>query len=145
MMEQYVDRSFQSSTTLTPEFQQFADDFKKELIRQLPDPYVIIDYSIGHFYVSGFISTKWCEQCSEKNIPEECPNYMKKMVGACKGPAYIYFSISDVRHFKNKWYDKILIRTAKSPKDYTGGSNGYTRLEDFGKKAKRLMDWQLGK
>jgi hypothetical protein len=33
-----------------------------------------------------------------------------------------YFSASDVRHFG---YDRLLIRTAKDYKDYTGGSNDY--------------------
>lgn len=41
---------------------------------------------------------------------------------------FIYFSISDVRFFKNQWYNHILIRTAKADRDYTGGSNHYTNL-----------------
>ena len=41
---------------------------------------------------------------------------------------FIYVSISDVRFFQNEWYNNILIRTAKSDIDYTGGSNHYTDL-----------------
>ena len=41
---------------------------------------------------------------------------------------YVYLSISDVRHFPNDWYKNILVRTAKSEKDYRGGSNNYTHL-----------------
>ena len=44
---------------------------------------------------------------------------------------FIYFSICDVRYFKNEWYNNILIRTAKSDKDYTGGSNYYTDLPNL--------------
>lgn len=39
-----------------------------------------------------------------------------------------YMSISDVRFFKNEWYNHILFRTAKSEKDYTSGTNLYTTL-----------------
>jgi hypothetical protein len=44
---------------------------------------------------------------------------------------YIYFSISDVRFWNNNWYNKILIRTAKSDTDYTGGQNLYTSLPNL--------------
>ena len=40
----------------------------------------------------------------------------------------MYMSISDVRFFKNEWYNHILFRTAKSEKDFTGGTNLYTTL-----------------
>lgn len=143
-IEDYLNVRFQSSTTLTPEFERFSEDFKIALQQRLPEPYKIINYSMGHFNVSGFISTKWCQVCNATNIPEGCPNYMRKMVGSCNGPAYVYFSILDVRHNKDEWYHNILVRTAKSPEDYTGGSNGYTTVNDFGKDVRRLMEWQLG-
>ena len=41
---------------------------------------------------------------------------------------FIYLSISDVRFFQNEWFNHVLIRTAKSEKDYTGGSNKYYSL-----------------
>src|SRR5574344_1629700 len=44
---------------------------------------------------------------------------------------YIYFSISDVRYSFNEWYNNILIRTADSEKDYTGGRNQYTTLPNL--------------
>ncbi|MEG1751956.1 MAG: hypothetical protein RR247_02715 [Clostridia bacterium] len=44
---------------------------------------------------------------------------------------YIYFSISDVRFEINGWYNDILIRTAYSEKDYTGGRNQYTNLPNL--------------
>ena len=39
----------------------------------------------------------------------------------------IILEISDVRHFPE---DKVLIRTAKDYKDYTGGGNTYAQLEN---------------
>lgn len=49
------------------------------------------------------------------------------------GERFVYISISDVRHFKNEWYNGILVRTATSDHDYTGGSNNFcclARLEE---------------
>ena len=59
-----------------------------------------IKISNGHYYFSGF---------------------------ATKNEKVIYFSISDVRHFPE---DKVLIRTAKDYKDFTGGGNNYAQLEN---------------
>lgn len=44
---------------------------------------------------------------------------------------HVYFSISDVRFWRNEWYTNILIRTAKSETDYHGGTNYYTSLTDL--------------
>ena len=41
---------------------------------------------------------------------------------------FVYVSISDVRYFKNEFWNRILYRTAKSEKDYTGGRNCYTNI-----------------
>lgn len=41
---------------------------------------------------------------------------------------YIYLSIFDVRYNRNAWYNRVLVRTAKNEKDYTGGSNNYYSL-----------------
>lgn len=48
-----------------------------------------------------------------------------------KNEHYVYFAISDVRFFKNQCFYHILVRTAKSDKDYTGGGNNYTSLESL--------------
>ena len=39
-----------------------------------------------------------------------------------------YLSCSDVRYFA---YDKLLYRTAKNYKDYTGGVNRYVKISDL--------------
>ena len=51
----------------------------------------------------------------------------------------VYFSISDVRFWQNEWYNRILIRTAKSEKDYHGGGNNHTTLPELIEKAKYLF------
>lgn len=56
------------------------------------------EQSTGHYDLSGFFDVE--------------------------GQSY-YYSISDVRYFK---VDEILLRTATSHKDYTGGMNHYVKL-----------------
>lgn len=43
----------------------------------------------------------------------------------------IYLAISDVRYYKNEWYNKILIRMANSENDYIGEKNNYSSLESL--------------
>lgn len=44
---------------------------------------------------------------------------------------YYYISISDVRYFKNEWAENILYRTMEHERDWTGGSNNFSSLEDL--------------
>lgn len=41
---------------------------------------------------------------------------------------YAYWSIPDVRYFKDEWYNKMLVRTAEHAKDFHGGMNYYASL-----------------
>ena len=59
-----------------------------------------IKISNGHYYFSGF---------------------------ATKNEKVIYFSISDVRH---GWDERVLIRTAKDYRDFTGGGNNFAECEN---------------
>ena len=47
------------------------------------------------------------------------------------GGKYVYVAISDVRYCKNRWYNAILIRTAKNERDYYGDWNNYTTLPEL--------------
>lgn len=91
---------FGSGSHNSPEFNEFFELFKRSFVYELKKINAKeIVFSKGHFYLSGFF--KLGEQC-------------------------YYFSISDVRH----WVDvRILVRTATSYTDYTGGSNNYVRIE----------------
>jgi len=53
---------------------------------------------------------------------------------------FVYISISDVRYFKNGWYNNILIRTAQNEKDYHGGRNNYATLDNIGSFIVTLTD-----
>ena len=56
------------------------------------------------------------------------PNHYQFSAFIKSGNKFVYISISDVRYFKNEWFNHILIRTAKHEKDFTGGYNRYTTL-----------------
>jgi hypothetical protein len=87
----------------TPEFLQFAREFKQIIISLLPLGARLVKYEVGHFYVYGFIQ---------------------------RGNGYVYFRIFDVR-YDNLWFNNILVRTAQNKEDYRGGTNIYCKLEDF--------------
>jgi hypothetical protein len=110
--EKWVNHEFESSSSKTPEFKQFARDFLSDL-KKLCEGYEIVNKNIGHFYVSGFLK---------------------------KDDKFVYFSVSDVRHFPNEWFNKVLIRTAKNEKDYSGGSNKYTNLKEIKNSVDNLLE-----
>jgi len=105
-IEAWLGNTFESSCSLTPEFATFAKDFKRYLLKQIGREFELVNWSRGHFGVSGFLRN----------------NANGKLV---------YFSISDVRHWPDDWYNNILIRIAKHDKDYTGGSNNYTTFNEL--------------
>lgn len=53
---------------------------------------------------------------------------------------YVYFSISDVRYYKNEWYDYILIKAVKSDMDYYNGQTKYTSLKTLTIDIKKLFE-----
>lgn len=95
------------------EFKVFAKDFKKYIKQNLPEGAELIKFNKGYFYISGFIA---------------------------KDKKFVYFSIPDVRFDYKNWYKSILIRTASSDKDFTGGSNHYTDIDNFKENIIKLFD-----
>ena len=90
---------FGSGSSNSNEFVDFYVEFRRKFTTQLKKLKATeIEFSKGHFYLSGFFKV---------------------------GEQMYYFSISDVR-----WggTDKMLIRTAKHNKDFTGGSNHYVSI-----------------
>lgn len=87
------------------DFNNFAAKFKRIIEKELPEGYSLHSFNKGYFYVSGVIKSP--------------------------GEKFIYFSISDVRFFGNKWATDILYRTMAHDKDWTEGQNHYTSIADF--------------
>jgi len=103
----------ESSSVKTPEFKEFARAFKSMLAKELQSVGATLEaYSVNHFDVSGFFK---------------------------KGEQLYYFSFGDVRgmEFVLRRGDKVrmMYRTAKHLKDWTGGSNQWVDIEeDFGQR-----------
>jgi len=97
------------------EFNRFSRDLKKFVERNLPPNAKLADYIRGFYCVSGFIE---------------------------RDGKFVYFSISDIRHFPNKGVADILVRTAKDSHDYTGGINNFADLAGFEPLVDRLLNIQ---
>jgi hypothetical protein len=142
-MKEYLSVTFESSSSKTPQFMAFAKAYRKELERKLPADLCITTFNTGHFYVSGFITRKECRGCVPA-VLRNCSGMLNKVANGCK-PPYVYFSCSDVRYFKNQWYENILIRSAKDEEDFTGGPNGNTTLEEFGRNVEWIIKRQMNR
>jgi len=96
-----IDRGFQSSSGATQEWVNFVGMFRTDMTKELAKIGVTeIELHRSHFYVSGFF-----------HLHDQL----------------YYFSISDVRFFPDK---RMLIRTAKNNKDFTGGQNTYINIAE---------------
>lgn len=116
----YANYQFESSIDETKEFKSFSTKFKnviKSILEETNPNFILDSFNIGHFYVSGFIKN----QDNNK---------------------FVYFSISDVRcgNVRHDVLNKILVRTAENNKDFTGGANCYTELENLKFKLECLFD-----
>lgn len=95
---------FESASYKTPEFASFSRKFKNALKKELASIGAeITSYNSGHFYVSGFFRKE--SRC-------------------------YYFSLSDVRGAEYAREHRMLYRTARDEKDFTGGGNQYVDIAD---------------
>jgi len=98
-------QEFVSSSRLTQQFADFYHLFKREFSKALKKHLDIkeIKFHRGHFYISGFF------RLTDGRI--------------------WYFSLGDVRWGSLR--DQLLVRTAKSFQDYTGGTNNFVAVNDM--------------
>lgn len=113
-MKEWIGYRFESSSGLTDEFALFARQFKRAISKKMTG-YQPVDFTRGHFYLSGFF----------KHL---------------KTGKFIYISISDVRAFPDEWHENLLVRTAKNEKDYRGGRNCFSTLNNIKETADRLIE-----
>jgi len=104
---------FTNGSTTGEDFKEFAKLFKKFVRTNLPPRSIIAAFNSEHYILSGFIQRE---------------------------DRFVYFSISDVRHFPGRWTNEILVRTARDTRDFTGGMNQYTTLESFKRSVDRLLN-----
>ena len=99
---------------ISKDFKSFARKWRNFLTRICDEhDWELVNFNTGHYYCSWFF----------KN-----------------GHKFIYCSFSDVRHFSKSWFESILYRTAKHFKDYTGGTNCYTSLENLEANIAKLFE-----
>ncbi len=110
-INKWVGYHFESSCYLTPEFAEFAKQVSSCLKKI--EGYELVDFLRGHFYFSAFL----------KNI---------------ETGKLVYISCFDVRHFPDRWYYGLLIRTASHKKDFTGGSNNFIKFTKIKEMASQL-------
>jgi hypothetical protein len=106
---------FESASYIGEDFKLFAKEFKmflKDIMHSQGGELLV--YSRGHFEVSAFV------QRSDGQI--------------------IYISLSDARQGPNA-FDRILYRTAQHTKDYTGGHNNHTSVEDLSSAISNLRSY----
>lgn len=93
--------------TTSKQYRDFESDYKKVLKETCKEiGFELKDFNKNHYDFSAVLQNK-------------------------KNKLYYYISISDVRWWKNDWADKILYRTMKDEKDWTGGSNHFCKLTEL--------------
>lgn len=114
-LRKWTSHEFSSLPYAGEDFKKFAREFNAEFKKSLAQYGVeVIRNKPGHYYLSGFV----------KN-----PDNGK----------FAYYTVGDVRYMFGRWAEEVLIRTAKSEKDFTGGFNQYSTLEDLPKALAALV------
>ena len=118
-VKKYDGKVLQDAVTCnSQEFTTFANDFRsvaKEVAKRIGAD--LVSFSVGHYFFSVFMS---------------------------RDGKFVYFSYDLPRHMtldlsRSDSWQGILVRTAKHPKDYTGGSNRFCNVMQM----ERLVDQLL--
>lgn len=107
-----------AGTCNSQEFIAFAENFRsvvKEVAKKIGAE--LVSFSVGHYFFSGFVS---------------------------RDGKFVYFSYDLPRHMtldlsRSDSWQGILVRTAKHPKDYTGGSNRFCNIMQMEKLVDQLL------
>ena len=115
---EFAGKEFENSCFTTPDFASFSRKFKNALKKDAEEANLeLVAYSRGHFEVSAFLEN------------------------ASTGK-FVYIRVSEVRDRDcAAAMSRVLIRTAKSAKDFTGGQNYFVPLTEVVSSAKRLTDF----
>lgn len=111
-LQPFVGYQFSSGSYIGKDFASFNTKYRNAIKKLLPYGYELHEWNRGHYYCSAVI---------------------KDTEGR-----FLYMSIGDVRYWPNEWAERILIRTMKHDKDWTGGTNHYTDLINFTKDIQKL-------
>ena len=120
-MEKWNNHQFENCVSFMGEDSyEFFKDFSSYLSNQFAKLGAdLADFNTSHYYCSGFIK---------------------------KQDKFVYFSLDLPRYEGEKLRitdAKVLYRTAQSTRDFSGGNNNYTSLEQLCKNIDRLLERQL--
>jgi len=113
LIKDYENYEFSSGGITGEDYKSFQRKYKnvlKNIAKNINGE--LINFSGNHYYFSTFVE---------------------------KDNKYVYISISDVRHFPNNWRKNILFRTAKNKKDYSGGHNQYTTIDNLEEELNKIL------
>ncbi|MCR4719344.1 MAG: hypothetical protein K5768_06920 [Firmicutes bacterium] len=115
-MKKWINYIFEDyESRIKSDFSDFSDDLKAEIKRQIQDfGYEIKKYSTGYFFISGFVYNP-------------------------QNGRFAYFNVGDVRD-TGIWHNRILVREARSDKDYSGGINHFVNLDSIGKELQKILE-----
>lgn len=101
------------------------------------------DYPHANFYKGEFLPVARRElKKMAANMGAELifnPGYFYYSAFFKKDDKCVYINVGDVRYDSN-WYDKVLFRTAKNEKDYTGGANRFCSYDNLENEVNTLLD-----
>lgn len=114
-IKKWIGYIFKFNESDVKQFKSLSNSIKAEIDAQVyQEGCELITFTRGYFGISGFISN-------------------------ADRTRFVYFSVPDVRDM-SVWYKHILVREAESEKDYRGGINNYTSLDNFGTAVNKLMN-----
>lgn len=117
--EKWFDYGFDGGCTTTKEYEQFQKDCKSDLKKMASDNGMeLYDFNKNHFCFSAVLTD---------------------------GEKFVYVSVSDVRHFGWNSDTRILVRTMRHAKDWSGGMNQYCTWNRVGELARKLIDRDYAK
>ena len=115
-LQPYWNHEFSSGGTTGQDYKQFQAKYRNWLRKELSG------YSVtllpNHYEFSAVI---------------------EKPAAGAEPARYVYLSISDVRAFPRQWATRILVRTMRHAKDWTGGYNNYCGITGVRDTVDRLM------
>ena len=117
--EKWFGYEFDGGGTTTKEYEQFQRDCKSDLKKMASENEMeLYEFNKNHFCFSAVLTD---------------------------GVKYVYVGISDVRHFGWDRDTRILVRTMRHAKDWSGGMNQYCTWNRVGELTKKLIDRDYAK
>ena len=106
-LKKWIDYSFSTGSETGEDYRKFERAYRTELKKIAEKAgFELYKFNKNHYEFSAVLRNK------ENN-------------------GFVYIAISDVRYFKNQWYNNILYRQMRNENDWTGLQNMYCSLDNL--------------